>query len=83
MDQHDAVIYEPSKCIKCGICVRIAEKHKEKYGMTFIGRGFEVVVGIPFNEDLGHGLQKAALEAARACPTGALSEKSKVENLGA
>jgi ferredoxin len=76
LDQHDAVIYEPSKCIKCGICVRIAEKHKEKYGMTFIGRGFEVVVGIPFNEDLGQGLQKVALEAAASCPTGALSKKS-------
>ena len=75
LDQHDAVIYEPSKCIKCGICVRIAEKHKEKYGMTFIGRGFEVAVGIPFNEDLGKGLQKVALEAAAACPTGALSKK--------
>ena len=75
LNQHDAVIYEPSKCIKCGICVRITEKHQEKYGMTFIGRGFEVVVGIPFNEELGNGLQKVALEAAEACPTGALAKK--------
>jgi ferredoxin len=75
LDQHDAVIFEPSKCIKCGICVRITERHSEKYGMTFIGRGFEVVVGIPFNESLGKGLQKVALEAAEACPTGALSKK--------
>jgi ferredoxin len=43
--------------------------------MTFIGRGFEVVVGIPFNEELGNGLQKVALEAAEACPTGALAKK--------
>jgi NADPH-dependent glutamate synthase beta subunit-like oxidoreductase/ferredoxin len=75
LDQHDAVIYEPSKCIKCGICVRITEKHSEKYGMTFIGRGFDVVVGIPFNESLGKGLQKVGMEAAEACPTGSLSKK--------
>lgn len=76
LDQHDAVIYEPSKCIKCGICVRITEKHREKYGMTFIGRGFEVEVGIPFNESLSSGLREVGLEAADACPTGALSRKS-------
>jgi ferredoxin len=75
LDQHDAVIYEPSKCIKCGICVRITEKHREQFGMTFIGRGFDVVVGIPFNEPLANGLREVALEVADACPTGALSRK--------
>jgi NADPH-dependent glutamate synthase beta subunit-like oxidoreductase/ferredoxin len=75
-DQHDLVIYEPSKCIKCGICVRITEKYKDDFGLTFIGRGFEVVVGVPFNETLNKGLNKAALEVADACPTGAISAKS-------
>jgi len=73
--QHDQIIYEPSKCIKCGICVRITENYKEKFGFTFIGRGFEVVVGIPFGESTREGLQEAALEVADACPTGALSRK--------
>jgi len=73
--QHETVVYEPSKCIKCGICVRLTEKHREKFGFTFIGRGFEVVVGIPFHEDLAAGLQKVALEVADACPTGAISRK--------
>jgi len=73
--QHDEVIYEPSKCIKCGICVRLTAKHKEDFGFTFIGRGFDVVVGIPFNEDTATGLKKVALEVADACPTGAISRK--------
>lgn len=75
VDQHDMVIYEPSKCIKCGICVRMTEKHSEKFGMTFIGRGFEVEVGIPFSEPLKNGLTKVALEVADACPTGAIAKK--------
>jgi NADH dehydrogenase/NADH:ubiquinone oxidoreductase subunit G len=75
LDQHDRVIYEPSKCIKCGICVRITEKYKEDFGLAFIGRGFDVVVGIPFNETLERGLIKAATKVALACPTGALSMK--------
>jgi ferredoxin len=75
--QHDEVIYEPSKCIKCGICVRLTAKYKEDYGMTFIGRGFDVVIGVPFNEDIASGLKKVALEVADACPTGAISRKTE------
>jgi len=74
-DKHEHVIYEPSKCIKCGLCVRITEKYSEAFGFTFIGRGFEVVVGVPFNESLGKALEKVALEVADACPTGAISRK--------
>ncbi len=77
MDQHDRVIYEPSKCIKCGICVRITEKYKEEFGFTFIGRGFDVVVGIPFDESLERGLKVAATKVGLACPTGALSLKGE------
>ena len=53
----------------------MTEKHKEKFGFTFIGRGFDVVVGIPFNETLENGLKVAATKAAVACPTGALAMK--------
>lgn len=74
-DQHDLVIYEPSKCIKCGICVRLTEMHGEEFGFTFIGRGFEVEVETPFNESLKNSLRKVALETAAACPTGAISKK--------
>jgi NADPH-dependent glutamate synthase beta subunit-like oxidoreductase len=80
VDQHDLVIYEPSKCIKCGICVRLTEKHGEEFGFTFIGRGFDVVVVIPFNVSLGKGLDKVATEVAEACPTGAISPKSSVQS---
>jgi hypothetical protein len=78
--QHDQIIYEATKCIKCGICVRITESRKEDFGLTFIGRGFDVVVGIPFGESTAEGLKKTALEVADACPTGALSRKQSVKN---
>ncbi|MCK4852740.1 MAG: (2Fe-2S)-binding protein [Bacteroidales bacterium] len=72
---HDAIIYEPQKCIKCGICVRLTALHKEKYGFTFIGRGFDVRIGIPFDESLEADLSETAKEVAMACPTGALALK--------
>ncbi len=73
--QTDGIVYEPQKCIKCGICVKMTEKYSEEYGLTFIGRGFDVVIGVPYNENLDKGLQKIAIKVAGACPTGALSEK--------
>jgi ferredoxin len=75
--QHDLVIYEPAKCIKCGICVRLTCKYKEKLGLAFIGRGFDVEIGVPFNETLKQGLTETAAMVADACPTGALSLKNK------
>jgi ferredoxin len=73
--QHDTIVYEPQKCIRCGICVRITAKHQEEYGLTFIGRGFDVVIGVPFNESIREGLTHTAEQAAIACPTGALAMK--------
>ncbi len=72
---HEAIIYETAKCIKCGICVRLTEQSREKYGFTFIGRGFDVQIGIPFDEKLGEEMTELAEKVAIACPTGSLSKK--------
>ncbi len=69
---HPFVIYEPGKCIKCGLCIRISEKAGEQLGLTFIGRGFDVQVAVPLNESLEKGLEKTATECVEACPSGAL-----------
>lgn len=75
MMNHGSVVYEPQKCIKCGICVRLTEKYTEKFGFTYVGRGFDVEIGIPFNEELEKGLTATAEKVAKSCPTGAISMK--------
>jgi hypothetical protein len=75
MDGHPDLIYESGKCISCGICVRITEQQREKLGLTFIGRGFDVKVAVPFNQSIKEGLTKTAHEVVKACPTGALAFK--------
>ncbi|MDW8308961.1 MAG: FAD-dependent oxidoreductase, partial [Verrucomicrobiales bacterium] len=67
------VLFEPGKCILCGICVKLTEQAREPLGLTFIGRGFDVRVGVPFNEAIERGLQKVAAECVLHCPTGALA----------
>jgi hypothetical protein len=80
MTKHFAhsIVYEPLKCIKCGICVRMTSKYQEKFGFSYIGRGFDVEIGVPFNESVEAGLAETAEIVAIACPTGALSIKDKL-----
>ena len=69
---HPDLVYEPGKCIACGLCVQIARRDGERLGLTFVGRGFSVRIGAPLNATLEAGLRQAARECAEACPTGAL-----------
>ena len=80
--QHDMVLFEPGKCIKCGLCVKICEQAKEKFGLTFINRGFDVAVGVPLNQPIKKGLTKVARECVEACPTAALADRDHFEGDG-
>lgn len=75
--KHEPIVYEPEKCIKCGICVRITSQYKEKLGLTFIGKGFDVEVAVPFDDKNINALEKTAVLCAQNCPTGALSKKQE------
>ena len=69
----NAVVFEPGKCIKCGLCIEAAAQHGEPLGLTFIGRGFNTRVTVPFDEALDAGLRTAAEACVNICPTGALA----------
>jgi len=78
---NEAVVFEPGKCVKCGLCVRITKRAGEELGLAFAGRGFNTQVTVPFGESLQNGLRTAAAECVAACPTGALSFRETEERL--
>lgn len=77
INQNAGAVYEPGKCIKCGLCVRVTKKEGEPFGFTFVGRGFDVKVGVSLDKTLADGLEKVADKVVEACPTGALSHNEK------
>jgi ferredoxin len=77
VDQHSEILYEPGKCISCGLCIQIASARGEPLGLSFVGRGFDVRVGVPFNRSLEEALSKVAAECVAACPTAALAFKDE------
>lgn len=74
---HPKVVYEPGKCISCGLCLQVAQQAGEPLGLAFVGRGFQMRTEVPFHEALAAGLQVAAAECVAVCPTGALAWKDK------
>lgn len=77
LNQNAGAIYEPGKCIKCGLCVRVTEKEGEQFGFTYVGRGFDVQIGVPLDKTLKDGLGHTAEKVIAACPTGALAHDEK------
>ncbi len=72
---HPLVVYQPGKCIACGICVKITEQHKDELGLTFIGRGFTIKMGAPLGANMSEAMKLVAKEVAVRCPTAAVTIK--------
>jgi len=70
--QHPELIYEPGKCIACGLCIKITAQQSEDLGLTFVGRGFDIRMAVPLDKTMNEALQKTVQACTQACPTGAL-----------
>jgi NADPH-dependent glutamate synthase beta subunit-like oxidoreductase len=70
--RESSVLFEPGKCIKCELCVKIAADAKEPLGLSFVGRGFDVQLGVPFDGTMEEALGAVAQQCVDACPTAAI-----------
>ncbi len=63
---------DQSKCILCGLCVRVCDEVAKKGILGLIGRGFTTTIKPEFRNDDVISFCKDCHKCADACPTGAL-----------
>lgn len=68
-------VFEPAKCVRCGICVRLGEARRARLGLAFVNRGYGVRVGPPVGASMLEALGDLAAEIVAACPTAALARR--------
>lgn len=74
-NRHGLLVYEPSKCVKCGLCVQLA-RSKGREGFAFEGRGFAMRIAAPLNKTVTENATESAQKYVSLCPTGALTLKN-------
>ncbi len=76
-----SIIREPDKCIACGRCVVVCNEVQTVYALAFADRGFEVSVNTFFKEGLGNSACVNCGQCTVVCPTGALRERSEIDEV--
>lgn len=79
---HTAIAVNLDACINCNLCVRACREVQanDVIGMAYRGHGSKVV--FDFDNGMGHSTCVACGECVQVCPTGALMEKSLLDNAG-
>ena len=72
---------DPEKCILCGKCVRVCDEIQGVSAIDFVQRGSKALVGTAFNKGLNVSSCINCGQCILVCPTGALHERSYVDEV--
>lgn len=78
---NESLVRDPNKCILCGDCVRMCKEIQGIGVLDFAGRGSDVRVTPAFGKELKNVECVFCGQCATVCPTGALTIKSKVDDV--
>ena len=77
----DYLVRDNSKCILCRRCVAMCNKVQHCGVINAKMRGFATEIGQAFDVDLADTACAGCGQCINVCPTGALTEKSEIENV--
>ncbi len=69
------IVFDRSKCILCGRCVRICEEVVGVCALDFISRGNDTAIGTAMGKDINFSSCIQCGQCVLSCPTGAIHEK--------
>jgi iron-only hydrogenase group A len=78
-----SILRDPEKCVLCGKCVRVCEEVQGVSAIDFVGRGARTFVGCAFDKGLNVSSCINCGQCILVCPTGALSERSYINEISA
>lgn len=76
-DTNQFFTYDPTKCILCHRCVNTCNEIVGRGAINTMNRGFQSVIGAPFDDTWASSTCESCGNCVQACPTGALSMKRR------
>ena len=80
-DSSKCIVRDPSKCILCGLCVRMCAEVQNIGAIDFAKRGKKAYVTPGFGKDMSMTKCVGCGQCAAVCPTGAITVKNETKKM--
>lgn len=81
IETNPSIVRDPSKCIRCGRCIRACKDVQGIAALTYAGRSSDIVVTTAFNKPMEKTDCVLCGQCSLVCPTGAIVEKDDTQKV--
>lgn len=81
IETNPSIVRDPSKCIRCGRCIRACKDVQGIAALTYAGRSSDIVVTTAFNKPMEETDCILCGQCSLVCPTGAIVEKDDTQKV--